>query len=168
MAEATKKTVKAAAVPFADATEAMKTQFEKTAARLELPRVEFPAAYRELVEKSISQARQGYERIKSATEQASELVETTYATASRGASEYNVRLLEAFRENANANFDFARELLAVKSPSEAIELSTAHVRKQFETLSAQTKELASLAQKVSSDTAEPLKAGFSKALSAVA
>ncbi|MEA2935571.1 MAG: hypothetical protein QOD74_2217, partial [Variibacter sp.] len=44
----------------------------------------------------------------------------------------------------------------------------AHARKQFETLSAQSKELASLAQKVSTETAEPIKAGFSKAFNAVA
>jgi phasin len=167
MAEA-KKTVKVAALPLAQAGESVKSQFEKSFAQFDVPRIEVPAAYRDLVEKGISQAKQNYERLKTVTEEASELVETTYATATRGASEYGVKLLEALRANANAHFDFAQNLLAVKSPSEMVELSTTHARKQFETLSAQSKELASLAQKVSTETAEPIKAGFSKAFNAVA
>jgi hypothetical protein len=41
----------------------------------------------------------------------------------------------------------------VKSPSEFIELSTAHARKQFEAMTAQTKELTELAQKVTTEIA---------------
>ena len=54
-------------------------------------------------------------------------------------------LIEMVRTNTRAAFDYAHELLGVKSPSEFIELSTAHMRKQFDPLSAQTKELYSLA-----------------------
>ena len=78
------------------------------------------------------------------------------------------KMIEALRTNVNANFDFASSLFTVKSPSEVVELSSAHARKQFEALSAQSKELASLVQKVSTETAEPIKAGFNKALRAVA
>jgi hypothetical protein len=53
----------------------------------------------------------------------------------------------------------------VKSPSEFFELSTNHSRKQFETLTEQTKELAALAQKVTLATAGPLKTGATKAFS---
>ena len=56
----------------------------------------------------------------------------------------------------------------MKSPSELVELATAHSRTQFETLSAQGKELAALAQKVATDTAEPIKSGVSKAMKKVA
>ena len=41
-------------------------------------------------------------------------------------------------------------------------MSTAHARKQFEALTAQTKELTALAQKVASETAEPIKEGVGK------
>jgi hypothetical protein len=51
----------------------------------------------------------------------------------------------------------------LKSPSDIIELSTDHSRKQFETLSEQTKELVELAQKVTLATVEPLKTGVTKA-----
>ena len=58
--------------------------------------------------------------------------------------------------------------MTVKSLSEAVELSTAHARKQFDTLTAQSKDLAALAQKVATDTAEPVKEGVSKAFKKVA
>jgi hypothetical protein len=56
-----------------------------------------------------------------------------------------------------------QKLSGVKSPSDFIELSTDHSRKQFETLTEQTKELAALAQKVTFATVEPLKTGVTKA-----
>lgn len=134
----------------------------------DFPRMEVPAAYRELAEKGIAQAKQNYERVKAAAEETTDLIESTFATASKGVSEYNLKLIDAMRTNLNAHFDFASSLFAVKSPSEVVELSSAHARKQFEVISTQSKELASLAQKVSTETAEPIKAGFSKALRAVA
>jgi hypothetical protein len=51
----------------------------------------------------------------------------------------------------------------VKTPAEFMELTTAHARKQFETMSEQAKELAALAQKVAAATSEPIKAGVTKA-----
>ncbi len=136
--------------------------------KFEMPSVEIPGAYRELAEKSVAQAKQGYEKMKAATEEATEVMEATYATASKGAADYGMQLIEAFRTNANANFDFARDLFAVKSLSEAIELSTAHTRKQFEVVTAQTKDLTALAQKVTTETTEPFKAGINKAFRAAA
>jgi hypothetical protein len=52
--------------------------------------------------------------------------------------------------------------MAVKSLSEAIELSTAYTRKQFETAAAQAKELMALAQKVGTESAEPIKESVTK------
>ena len=59
-----------------------------------------------------------------------------------------LKVIEAARENTNAAFDFATRLMTVKSLSEVVELSTAHGRKQYETVTAQTKELAAIAQKI--------------------
>jgi hypothetical protein len=50
-----------------------------------------------------------------------------------------------------------------KSPSEVIEFSKAHGRQQFDTVSAQNKELLALAQKVAIETAEPIKHSVTKA-----
>jgi phasin len=129
----------------------------------ELPKMEIPAAFREIAEKSVSQAKETYEKMKSVAEEATDVLEDTYTTASKGASDYGLKVIELARENTNAAFDFASRLITVKSVSEAVELSTAHTRKQFEALTAQSKELVAIAQKVATDAAEPVKASFSKA-----
>ena len=138
------------------------------APKFELPKMEVPAAFREFAEKGVSQAKESYEKLKTAAEEATGVVETTYAIASKGTTEYGLKLIEAAHTNTNAAFDFAAELMSVKSFSEMIELSTKHARKQFETLSEQTKELTVLAQKVTTETAEPVKAGITKAFKNVA
>jgi phasin len=128
----------------------------------EMPKMEIPAAFREIAEKSVSQAKETYEKMKSAAEEVTDMLEDTYATATKGVSDYGLKLIEAARENTNSAFDFATQLMAVKSLSEVVELSTAHTRKQYEAITAQTKELAAIAQKVAVDTAEPVKESFGK------
>lgn len=130
--------------------------------KFEAPKLEVPAAFRDLAEKGVTQAKDNWERMKTATEEATDLIEGSYATASKGAVEYGRKVIEAARANTNAGFDFAAELMAVKSLSEAVELSTAHMRKQFDAMTAQTKELTALAQKLASDTVEPIREGVTK------
>ena len=134
----------------------------------EMPKMEVPAAFREFAEKGASQAKETYEKMKAAAEEATDVLEDTYATAAKGASDYGLKLIEATRINTNAAFDFAASLLGVKSLSEMVELSTAHARKQFEALSEQSKELTSLAQQVATNTAEPIKGSVTKAFSKAA
>ncbi|HLH90971.1 MAG TPA: phasin [Xanthobacteraceae bacterium] len=127
------------------------------------PGVETPAAFRDIAEKSLSHAKENYEKMKSVAEEATGVLEDTYASASKGATDYGRKVIELTRENTNAAFDFATELLGAKTLSEVIELTTAHARKQFEALTEQGKELAALAQKVATEAAEPIKEGMTKA-----
>jgi phasin family protein len=78
-----------------------------------------------------------------------------------------MKVIEVARVNTNAAFDFANKLLAAKTLSEVVELSSAHLRKQFETLTEQGKELSALAQKVATEAAEPIKSGVTKAFNKV-
>jgi phasin len=132
------------------------------------PGVEAPAAFRDLAEKSLSQAKDNYEKMKSAAEEATGVLESTYASASKGAVDYSRRVIELARDNTNAAFDFAAKLLGAKSLSDVVELSTAHARKQYETFAEQGKEPTALAQKVAAEAAEPLKEGMNKAAKKVA
>jgi phasin len=135
--------------------------------KFDIPKVEMPAAFREIAERGVAQAKDTYEKMKAAAEEATDVLETTYSTASKGASDYGIKVIEVARANTNSVFDFANELLAAKTLSEVVELSSAHLRKQFETLSQQGKELGALAQKVATETAEPIKTGVTKAFSKV-
>ena len=56
------------------------------------------------------------------------------ACASKGVADYSLKVLEATRHNANAAFDFASQLVSVKSLSDMVELSTTNARKQFESV----------------------------------
>ena len=134
------------------------------APKFDMPKVEMPEMVRDFAEKSVQQAKDVYARIKSAAEDTTDTLEDTYATATKGATEFNLKALEALRANVNASFDYTRELFASKSLSEAVELSAGHMKKQFESLSAQAKTFSTLAQKIAAETAEPIKAGMSKTM----
>jgi phasin len=165
MAEATLSPPKAkTSKPATGAFEMPKFEMPK----FEIPKVEMPAAFREFAERGVAQAKDTYEKMNAAAEEATDVLETTYSTASKGASDYGMKVIETARINTNAAFDYAGALLAAKTLSEVIELSSAHARKQFETLTEQSKELGALAQKVATETAEPIKSGMNKAMSKVA
>ena len=150
--------------PAASAFEMPKFEMPK----FEIPNVEMPAAFREFAERGVAQCKDTYEKMKAAAEEATDVLETTYSTATKGASEYGLKVIEATRMNTNAAFDYAGELATAKTLSEVIELSSAHARKQFEALTQQGKELGALAQKVATEAAEPIKNGMNKAFSKVA
>ena len=170
MAEATQTTApisppksKPASAPAASTFE--RPKFEMPS--FEIPKMEIPAAFREMAEKGVSQAKQTYEKMKSTAEEATDVLEATYATSTKGAADYGLKVIEVTRLNTNAAFDFFTELMTVKSFSEVVELSTAHARKQFEVATAQSKEFAALAQKVATESVEPIKESVTKAFKKV-
>jgi phasin len=123
---------------------------------------EVPEQMRAFAEKGVSQARDSYAKFKDAAETHNGTMEAVFTSASKGASAYSAKLVEFIKANTTSSLDFAQELLSVKSPAEALELWTSQARKQFETLTAQAKELAELGQKVAAETVEPIKATASK------
>src|ERR1700722_6092944 len=117
----------------------------------------------EIADKGIAQAKVNFDKAKAATDQGTDLFKNSYASAAKGATDYNLKFIEIARANTNTAFDYANAMLGVKSVPEFFELATPHPRKHFETMTAQTKELAALAQKMTTDIAEPLKSGVTKA-----
>jgi len=116
-------------------------------------------AFRETVEKGVAQVKDTYEKAKVATEQATDILKDTYATVAKCATDYNLKIIEIARTNTNTAFEHAQKLIRAKSPLEFVALSTTHARKQFDTMIAQTKELTELAQKVTTEVTQPVKAG---------
>jgi phasin len=121
--------------------------------KFDMPKMEVPKAFHEFAEKGVAHAKDTYEKAKAVAEEATDLLKDTYTTAAKGVTDYNLKVIEIARTNTNTAFDYAHERLGVKSPSEFFKLSTAHARKQFEAMSAQTKELTELAQKVTTEIA---------------
>ena len=129
----------------------------------EMPKMEVPADFRAMTDKGVAHARDTYAKAKAASEEAADLLESTYATVTKGTTDYNLKLIEIARINTRAAFDYAHELLGAKSPSQFIELSTVHMRKQFDLITAQNKELCALAQEVATEALAPIKTGVSTA-----
>ena len=150
----TPKTEKRIVTPF--------EPLKATLSKFEMPKIEVPAEFREMTDKGVAHAKDACAKAKVASEEATDLLKNAYATVAKGATDYNLKFIDIVRTNTRAAFDYAHELLGVKSPSEFVELSTAHMRKQFDTVSAQTKELSALSQKAATDAAEPIKTGVSK------
>ena len=136
--------------------------------KFEVPNVEVPAAFREILEKGVSQAKDLNEKVKAAAAEAAHVVEETYTTVAQGSAEYNRKAVEAALSNADTFFDYALALLTAKSPTEIIKLSSAHLTQQFEAVTEQTKELSGLAHKLATETVEPLKTGITNVLKKVA
>jgi phasin len=131
--------------------------------KFDLPNTEMPEAFREMAEKSVGHVRDTNAKAKVACEQAVDLLENTYEAVAKRATDYNHKLIEIARTSTRTAFDNVHELLGAKSPSEFIELSTAQMRKQFESVSAQNKELCALAQEMATEAAGAIKTGASKA-----
>ena len=81
--------------------------------------------------------------------------------------DFNVKMIDMAHANMEALFGFARQLATAKAPSEIMELWTAHARKQYETLTEQTKELTALGQKMAGESAEPIARGVNQPLKKV-
>jgi phasin len=137
-----------------------KTTAAKPASPLKLDATQ---AFRATAENGSAQVKEAFEKMSAATAEATAQIKHSYSTAVKGAQDYNAKLFEFAQNNTKAAIEFAQKLSGVKSPSDFIELSTDHSRKQFETLTEQTKELAALAQKVTLATVEPLKTGVIRA-----
>ena len=119
--------------------------------------------FRQTAEKGLAQTKDTYEKAKVATEHATDILNDTYATVAKGATDYNLKIIEIARTNTNTAFEHAQKLIGAKSPLEFVVLSTTHARKQFDTMIAQTKELTELAQKVTTEVTQPVKAGVAMA-----
>lgn len=81
---------------------------------VDIPKLEASAAQatsvmREFAERGITQAKDAYSKMKTAAEEATGILETTYANASKGATDYGLKVVEVARVNSNAAFDFATE-----------------------------------------------------------
>jgi phasin len=123
---------------------------------------EVPEQMRAFAEKGVAQARDSYAKFKDAAESGNTAIEAVVTAATKGANDYTSKVLEVVRSNTHASFDFAQELALVKSPTQFFEVWSGFARKQAETFSAQTKELAEIVQKTAVETSEPLKATASK------
>src|SRR5690606_6431504 len=91
----TQKTAKSASKAASAAFEAFNFQ---------APNFDIPTAFREFAEKSVTNARDNYAKMKTAAEDATSLVEDTLETARQGAFAIGAKALDAAKANSDASF----------------------------------------------------------------
>jgi phasin len=117
-----------------------------------------------IAEQGAVRAKETYERMKAASGQIADILRETYSTNAKGAADYGAKVIEISGVNTNSAFDFLTNLMETKSLSEVMKLSATQSRKNVEAVSAQNRELWEFAQKVATETAEPIKKSFARVL----
>jgi phasin len=113
-------------------------------------------------EKGVEQSKEAYDKLKTGAEETQKALESSFETAKAVGSDLSLKTIAVLRANADAAFSHFEALIAVKSPSEFVELQTAFVRKQVETAVEQAKELQAVTTKVVEDVSKPIKSAFEK------
>lgn len=129
-----------------------------------LPFYVSPEIFNGMTEQSLARAKANCEKLNAASGAITDVLREAYSTSAKGVADYTVKVIEFQGANTTSAFDFVHHLLGTKSHSEILQLSAAHGRKNFETTTAQGRELWELARKVATETAEPIKKGFASAL----
>jgi phasin len=130
----------------------------------DVPFFPMPQVFRGIAEQGVVRAKDNYEKLTAASGEMADILRETCSTNARVAADYGVKVMEISGANSNSAFDFLTKLMDTKSLSEIIQLSATQSRQNFEVTSAQSRELWELARKGASETAEPIKKGFTRIL----
>ncbi len=165
--ESKARAAKAAATETAEKTaSAAKSAAKDFAGAFAMPTFEVPEAFRSFAEQGMAQSREAYTRMKSAAEDATDLLEDSVESTRESVKEAQFKAIEMAKANTDAAFDFFRQLLTTTSVADAVQLQTAFARERFEALVDYSKEAQATMTKLSTEASKPAKAMFDKAMSA--
>lgn len=129
-----------------------------------LPRIALSGVLGELSEQGVAHAQQGCEKIRAASEEMAVALRETYSSNARSATDYGLKVIEISNANATSAIDFFAHLLGSKSVTDLFTLSATQARKAFDATSTQNKDLWELAQKLATETGEPIRKHLVKVL----
>ena len=119
-------------------------------------------AFGDFAGQGVARAQEGCDRIKAASEAVAETLSETYSSNAKRATDYGLKVIEMSKDNTASAIDFFADLLTSKSVTDVFTLSATHARKAFDTASAQNRELWGLAQKLATETSEPIRKHVAK------
>src|SRR5882757_4818333 len=131
---------------------------------LGFPKIALPGVSFGLAEQGFARAREGCEKMRVASEAMTEALRETYSSNARSTTDYGLKVLEISNANAASAIDFFVHLLGSKSVADVYTLSASQARKTFDIASDQNKELWAIAQKLATETGEPIRDHFAKVL----
>ena len=123
-----------------------------------------PGLFDGIAEQNMTRAKESFEKMEIASGTITDVFREAYAMNAKGAADYAAKVIEFSSANTSSALDFLTHLLGMKSPSEILQLSASQSAKNFETATAQSRQLWELTRKVATETADPIKKGFANVL----
>jgi hypothetical protein len=123
----------------------------------DLPKMEIPQSFQDFAKDSITLTKESNDKVKKTADQVNEALLTSCVTFANGAAALNNKIIESAFANSRASLGYVQKLLGVKNFTELTELSTVHVREQFDAWSEQAETIMALTKKVAIETSEPIK-----------
>jgi len=126
------------------------------------PALEMQETVRNALEKGVEESRAAFEKAKASAEDAANAFELSFTAAKDGVLAFNSKAFAAARANTEANIEFVKASLAVKSVTDLVALQKEFAQKQTDAVVVQFKDLAETARKTIIDSLEPIKEQVSK------
>ena len=127
-----------------------------------MPAMDVPPAFRDMAENTVEQSKQAYEKFKTSAEEATTLLNDTAEKTRDGVTKFNEKALDVAKTNTDATLAHVKDVMAVKTFAEAIELQTAFAKTQFDAFEDQAKVFEKMTKELTEDTTAPYKAAFKK------
>ncbi|MBZ8135448.1 phasin family protein [Afifella sp. IM 167] len=140
-----------------EADRAVQQTSEKFAEMFGLSQVEMPEAFRVMTERTLTNAREGYARVKAAAEETTDVLEDTVENARDGVLGIQYKALDQAKASSDASFDFARQMLGAATFADAVQAQSAFMRGRFEAMIDYSNEMRDLFTKVTEDTTRPVR-----------
>lgn len=116
---------------------------------------EMPESMRNIMKASIDQARKAFESFISASQQAMTNFEAPGGNpAMDGLKQFNEKVAEFTRKNADANFQFAMKLADARQVTDVVEMQSGYMRERMDAYAKQLEELRSLTTQIVQESAK--------------
>lgn len=122
-----------------------------------------PEGVQQAMEDNLNKTRDAYSKFSEMATDTTKAFESFYATTQKGTKDIADKILAQTTANTKSAFEAAEAVLKTKSVPEAAQIQAEYLKKQFEVLSEQSKELYEMSNKVAADTAESLNSATTKA-----
>jgi phasin len=124
-------------------------------------------------QKTVDQAQAAFEKVSEVAHSNVQLFDEAANAYKNRVTDIQLKTMEFAQLNLNAGFAFARKIVAVRDPSEAMTMQQSFFKEQAETLQRQAAELSELSVALAKESIKPVQetmtksfAGFSKAVAA--
>ncbi|WP_439368944.1 phasin [Bradyrhizobium sp. PMVTL-01] len=136
--------------------------------QFDVPFFNMQTMFGSFAEQGATRAQANFAKVRATSEEVTAALCDAYSTNAKRAADYGIKLAEISHTNTTSTLDFISQLADARSFADLVNLSTAHGRKTLEATSAQNRELWDLAQKVATETAEPIKQSLNRVLRSAA